>query len=105
MVGPSSPPPPAGYHVFYYRHDPAKGHHGGCAILISIAQGVPFTLFNVNSPLEVVAGRIHLQRFYTIVSFYLPPNTPVDGEVFYSLFRQFLPPFLVLGDFNGRHPL
>ncbi len=66
---------------------------------------MPFTLFNVNSPLEVVAGRIHLQRFYTVVSLYIPPNTPADGKVFYSLFRQFPPPFLVLGDFNGRHPL
>ncbi len=27
MVGPSNPPPPAGYQVFYSRHDPAQGHH------------------------------------------------------------------------------
>lgn len=105
MVGPSSPPPPAGYQAFYSHHDPAQGHHGGCALFISTTQGVPFTPFNVNSPLEVVAGRVHLQRFYTICSVYLPPNTPVDREEINSLFHQLPSPFLVMGDFNGRHPL
>ncbi len=68
--------------------------------------------FSVNFHLEVVAGRIHLQRFYTISSIYLPPNTPVDREELYYLFCQLLsslPPhfffFLVLGDFHRRHPL
>ncbi len=101
MVGPSSPPLPSGYQGFYSRHDPAQGYHVRCDLFISTVQDMSFTSFNVNSPLEVVAGRIHLQRFYTICSIYLPSSTPVDREELYSLFRQLPSHFLVLGDFNG----
>ncbi len=66
MVGPLSPHPPAGYKAFYSPHDPAQGYHGGSAIFIS--SSLTFTVLPLNSPLEVVAGRLHLQRTFT---FYL----------------------------------
>lgn len=81
---------------FIYPHDPDQGHHEG--------SGVSFSSFNVNSPLEVIAGRVHLRRFYTVCSIYLLPNTPVKRVEVNSLFRHLFPS-LVLGNFSGRHPL
>ncbi len=103
MVGPLSPHPPAGYKAVYSPHDPDQGHHGCSAIFIS--SSLTFTVLPVKSPLEVVAGRLHLQRNFTFCSIYLPPNTPVSREDFTTVLRLLPSPFLLLGDFNGRHQL
>ncbi len=101
MVGSLSPHPPAGYKAFYSPHDPDQGHHEGSAIFIS--SSLTFTVLPLNSPLEVVAGRLHLQRTFTFCSIYLPPNMPVARENFTALLRLLPSRFLLLGDFNGRH--
>lgn len=102
-MGSSTPRPPAGYQAFYSPHDPAQGCHGGSAIFIS--SSIPFNVLPLNSPLEMIAGQLHLQKTYTFSSIYLPPNTPVVREDFTALLRLLPPPFLLLGDFNGRHHL
>ncbi len=103
IVGPLSPHPPAGYKAFYSSHDPDQGYHGGSAIFIS--SSLTCTVLPLNSPLEVVAGRRHLQRTFTFCFIYLPPNTPVAREDFTTLLLLLPSPFLLLGDFNGRHQL
>ncbi len=103
MVGPLSPHLPAGYKAFYSLHDLDQGHHGGSAIIISST--LTFTVLPLNYPLEVVAGRLHLQRTFTFCSIYLPPNTPFAREDFTAPLRLLPSPFLLLSDFNGCHQL
>lgn len=62
------------------------------------------TVFNVYSPLKLVAGRIHLQRIYTISCLCLPANTPMERQKATSLVHH-LPPFLVLHDWKRQHLL
>lgn len=80
MVGATRTPPPTGYQAIYYPRDPAKGCHGSFAVFISTAQGVPLSVLNINSPLEVVAGRLHIHRFYTVCSLYLQPVQMWKGK-------------------------
>ena len=51
-----------------------------------------------------MAVQLHLRTF-TVFSLYLPPNFPVDREDFVSLVQQLPSPFIISGDFNGRHTL
>ena len=67
--------------------------------------GFTLTVLPLNSPLEVVAGRLHLQKTFTFSSIYLPLSTPVVREDFTSILRLLPFPFLLLGDFNERHQL
>ena len=95
--------PPRGYSGFYSPPDPAGGHRGGCAVYVHL--GVPFAHFPLQSPLQAVAVQLHLERRFTIVSLYLPPNDPIIVGDLEELVRQLPRPFLLLGDLNGRHPM
>ena len=46
-----------------------------------------------------------MNRKYTICSIYLPPNEPVSYVELVRLLQQLPKPFLLLGDFNSRHPM
>ena len=59
----------------------------------------------LNSPLQAVAVKVFLDRWYTLCSLYLPPNDRVNKVDLVNLTRCLPPPFVLLGDFNGRHPL
>ena len=102
-MGNTTIPCPKEYVVYHSPHNPALGNHGGA--LIYIRHDTPHSSFYVQSPLQAVAVQIHLQRKYTVVSLYLPPNEPLNEENIRSLIRQLPQPFLILGDFNGRHHL
>ena len=91
-VGVSSPPPP-----------PGVGSHGGVALYAR--RDLPVVVYSLNTPLQAVAVRLHLDRLYTVASVYLPPSADFSPEHFRGLVRQLPGPFLLLGDLNGRHPL
>ena len=103
MLGASTPPSPPGYRVHYSSPVNGQGHHGGTAILIR--SDVPSVPLQLQSPLQVVAAKVFLGRFYTVCSIYLPPGAPVERADLDALVRDLPSPFLLLGDFNGRHPL
>ena len=105
MVGPVSYPPPRGYQAYYSSPDPAGGHRGGCAILVSSTSNIPSTRFPLHSQLEAVAVQLHLQRLYTVCCLYLPPGRAVSREEVLALIDELPPPFLLLGDFNARNHL
>lgn len=102
-MGDSMHASPPGYRSFYSQPVPGQGHHGGTAILVR--SDVPCVFLQCNSPLQAVAVRIFITSFYTICSLYLPPGDRVDKPELVNLVRDIPPPFLLLGDFNGRHPL
>lgn len=83
-------PPPAG-----------GGFSGGCGLYHR--RDVPLTVIPLQSPLQAVAGRIHLHKTYTVCSIYLPPNDDIPLQDLEDLIRQLPRPFFLLGDMNGRH--
>ena len=103
---PLAPPsPPRGY-TMYHKSGPQGRDgldHGGVCILVKSHIGhVPHPLI---TDLQAVSIRCHLDRLYTICGLYLPPGDPLHIDQLTDLIRQLPPPFLLLGDFNARHPL
>ena len=103
MLGDLSHPSPPGYRAFFSSPFPGQGHSGGTAIFVRC--DVPFVPLQIHSPLQAVAVKVYLDRFYTICSLYLPPGVPVVRTDLDALVSALPPSFLLLGDFNGRHPL
>ena len=56
------------------------------------------------SPLQAVAVNVFLGTFYNLCSLYLP-GVPITRPHLDALVHDLSPPFLILGDFNGRHSL
>ena len=103
MLGDNRTPCPKEYTDYSLAYNPDQGHHGGSSIFVR--RDVPHQQFPLQSQLQVVAVQLFLQRQYTICSIYLPPNEALNDRDLTSLLHQLPPPFLLLGDFNGRHPL
>ena len=55
--------------------------------------------------LEAVAVKVHTGRELTICSVYLSPNCDIPKDEIRTVIRQLPRPFLLLGDFNAKHPL
>ena len=60
------------------------------------------TRVSLRTSLQTVAVKIHLKK-YTVMSLYLPPSAQIVERDLLDLFQQLPSPFLVLGDFNGKH--
>ena len=58
----------------------------------------------LRTPLYAVAVRIHLRQTYTVCSLYMAPGVPITRDDLVELLRQLPEPFLLVGDFNIRHP-
>ena len=102
MIGQSDYPSPPGYRAFYSSL-PGQGHSGGTAILVR--NDIPYTSLHLNTPLQAAVIQIFLNRPYTVCSLYLPPSDPISRVDLHRLVGGLPSPFLLLGDFNGRHPL
>jgi exonuclease III len=90
--------PPRGYTGFTSH----STQRLGSAILIS--SDVPSAPLSLRTVTQAVATRIFLGSFYTVCSIYIPPSEPVSKEELSRLIAQLPRPFLLLGDFNSRHP-
>ena len=96
-------PCPREYMKYRTPFNPDIGSHGGC--LLYVRCDVPQIPINLNTPLQAIATQIVLNRKYTVCSIYLPPNDPVSYDEIINLVNQLPKPFLLLGDFNSRHPM
>ena len=87
-------------HAHYGTYDARP--HGGVAVMVR--HDVPCQPITLRTTLQVRAVRVGLRRPYTIASVYLPPDN-LDIHELEDLLQQLPQPFLLLGDFNGRHHL
>ena len=87
-------------HAHYGTYDTKP--HGGAAVLVR--HDVSCQPVALRTTLQVSAVRVGLKRPYTIASIYLPPDV-FDVHELENLLQQLPQPFLLLGDFNGRHHL
>ena len=99
------PSPPRGFQLYHQCGPPGLDglDHGGVCVLVKDHIGHAY--LPLTTHLQAVAVRCHLDRLYTICSIYLPPNSPVILRHLVDLIQQLPPPFLLLGDFNARHPM
>ena len=91
-----------------YRYDEVNGirRHGGTGLYIS--KDLTHTEIALNSPLQVVACTVRLnRRNIDICSVYIPPDYDTTELLrnLDALVAQFENPFVLLGDFNGHSPL
>ena len=70
-----------------------------------VRRDVPQQALMLQTTLQMKAVRIGLTRPYTIASVYLPPHDKQNIVELKRVIRQLPTPFLLLGDFNGRHHL
>lgn len=103
MIADSVPSGPRGYRAFYSTYHIGQGHHGGTALLVR--NDISHNVLQIHTPLQAVAVRVFLNRPYTVCSIYLPPSVVVQKEDLARLVHDLPSPLILLGDFNGRHPL
>ena len=81
-----------------YNGDPSN-----TAILVR--NDVPFKDLNFRSEIRFTAVQIFCRKWFTVCSVYLPPNTPFDVVCHNDFINRLTEPYIILGDFNGRHTL
>ena len=97
---------PKGYVFYHTDYNVERDFHGGSALLLR--RDVPHMKLPLQTELQAVAVQIFSKRKYTVCSIYLPPSYDVNCNLVQNLnylVNQLPRPYLLLGDFNGRHPM
>lgn len=76
---------------------------GGSTILVR--QGIIHSRISLNTSLQATAVRLTLHKTVSICSLYIPPNYQITRNDLNELYNQLPSPRMILGDFNGHHPL
>ena len=109
--------PNCGHNFIFYRSPPPVGEraHGGTCIIVS--KSLPHKVVSLNSIFQACAIQIFIKKWVTLCSIYLEPDLEsrlVDRadnprqlkvEDLQSLIDQLPQPFILMGDFNAKHPL
>ena len=97
---------PRDYLFYHSEYDEERGYHGGSALLVR--RDVPHTKLPIQTELQAVTVQIYSKRKYTLCSIYIPPPDRINHNLSHklqNLIRQLPRPFVIMGDFNGRHPM
>ena len=78
------------------------GQNRGAAILLHAS--LQYCRLSLHTTLEAVAVTVHSDRKYAICSLYLSPNSNITKEEVKDLIDQLPRPYLLVGDFNAKHP-
>ena len=76
---------------------------GGSSILVK--NGIIHSRITLNTNLQAVAVRLHLNKTLTICSLYVPPPFNLTASDLHNLYHQLPEPCVILGDFNGHNQL
>lgn len=101
LIGDRTPHPPAQYRILTSEVTRDDGHERGTALLIH--RSINHSRINLNTNLQAVAAKMHLQKTITVCSVYLP-HIRTQYQDLDNLITQLHPPYLILGDFNARSP-
>ena len=86
-----------------YRKD-RNFRGGGVAILV--LKKIPHTSVPLNTTLEAIAVKIHLQNLQiTFCNIYIPPGIRFPENEINNLIAQLSGPYFIVGDFNSKSPL
>ena len=92
-----------GYNLFNFINENTDRASGGSSLAVN--NKLPHSQIDLDTQLQAVAVQVSLHRTITICSVYLPPNSTLNPVDLNKLVDQLPEPFLLLGDFNGHHPL
>lgn len=103
MLGNHIPRPPNGYSIVIHSltYEPVPGQ--GLATLIH--SSIPYSKINIVTDLQAQAIRIHLDRPITVCNMYINPQLNVNENQITNIITQLPGSFILLGDFNAKHPL
>lgn len=90
-----------------YKWNLANRHYtqGAGAVGLGILNDIPHDFIGVNVPIPVSAARLYSPFNITVISIYVPPNSP-EQDIMDSLeyiTSKLEPPFIIGGDFNAAH--
>ena len=100
-------PAQSGKNIRGYSFIESPNDYGGYSsnTAIIIRNDIPFKNFNFLSNIRFTAVKVFIKKWYTLCSVYLPPNVPLDETDFSAFISRLPEPYIILGDFNGRHTL
>ena len=103
MRGDRAPRSPPGYSLetLSTTQQPTPGN----GLVTIIRQTAPYYRLNLNTPLQALAIRIKLHKQCTVCNIYISPNEVIPPDSLAQLINQLTHPFLLLSDFNGKHPI
>ena len=90
-----------------YSFIESTNNYGGCSnnTAMIIRDDIPFRNFNFLSNIRFTAIKVFMKKWYTLFTVYLPPNVLIDENYFNDFINRLPEPYIILGDFNGRHTL
>lgn len=103
MLGAYTPRPPSGYSILTSAPNNEAIPGQGLATLIH--SSLPYAEMDINTNLQALAIRVGFPQQITICNIYLNPINQVTYQDLYNLIQQLPTPFILLGDFNGKHAL
>ena len=89
---------------FKLEKSPHFGGNNNRGVALMLHSALQYSRINLRTTLEVVAVTIHNGKEFTIGSIYLSPNVNVPKEDLRTVIQQLPRPFLLLGDYNAKHP-
>ena len=91
-------------HKFKIEKSPHIGGEQNRGVAIVLHASLQYSRIRLNTTLEAVAVTVNSNRQYTICSLYLSPNANINKEEVRDLIHQLPRPYLLMGDFNAKHP-
>lgn len=103
MLGAYVPKPPRSYSIITHPldADPIPGR--GLATLVH--SSLSFTRIDVESEHQVLTVRIGFSQLITVCNIYISPQEQIRRQSIMHIINQLPPPFILVGDFNCKHPL
>ena len=102
MLGSKVPRAPAGYTIYTTDGDRAVPGEGLACL---IKNGTPNRQIHIQTRFPNLIFQVRMSRLYTICNLYLPHHSQVTSNDLLNIARQLPHPFIICGDFNGKHPL
>ena len=95
--------PPRHYKILTLN--PGNVPYPGNGLVTLIHQDCVMIPLTLDTQLQALAVRVRiLNMLITICNIYIHPNSPLSLQEIQNLIRQLPQPYLLLGDFNARHP-
>lgn len=103
MLESRTPRPPQGYNIEFHSTSAVPTPGDGLCILIHSSR--PYTHHPLNTNLQAMAIRVGLNKTYTICNIYITPNQNFTYAELDNIINQLPEPFIMMGDFNGKHTM
>ena len=101
LLGDATWQPSKKYKIEKSPHIAGEQNRGAAIIIHAPLQ---YSRLRLDTTMEAVAITVHSERQYTICSLYLSPNLNITKEEIRDLINQLPRPYLLMGDFNAKHP-